>query len=384
MITVEVVQTERVLTEMKEAWTNLLAEVPDVSIFLTWEWITTWWHYYGQDKTLYLLVARDGAGALTGIAPLMLAKTGWGPLALRRLLFIGTGIAYPAHLDIIARPEDRQLVVRALLAALRERKDEWDLLELVSLSETSPLKTDLASLGGQSDQGYSMPCPYVTLPDNWHAYEMNYLSSNMRQQLKRARRQLEKDFPNQVVFEHPTQADQVTAAVRQLAFLSQRRWHEEDTRSAFDESHTSDFTLELALVALKQDWLRFSVLKVGEETAAVSYCLRYGNIVYNYQNAFSLEWSKYSPGRLMMAHVIEAAIQEGAHEFDMLHGNVGAKDRWKPSVRADQRLRIGHGLRGGVSLIGTAFFDDAVQFGRKHLPESVRQRASYLLPQTQW
>lgn len=384
MLRTEVVRTESELLGLEEDWRALLQDAQVVSIFLTWEWITTWWRHYGHEHSLYIVAVWDTTGALVGVAPFMLVKSGWGPVVLRRLTFIGTGIVYPAHLDIIARADDRHAVARAVLFCLQDRQREWDMLEFISLSQDSPLKAYLAEASGHYAKGYSMPCPYVSLPDNWDTYQEQFISSSLRKNIAHSRRRLEREYPGQVAFETVTDDEQLLAAMSALRDMHVRRWTALGQTTPFEDDRYMTFQLDAASAALARGWLRLSTLRVGGEIAAVNLSFLYGHVHYGYQRAFDAEWGKYSPGWLLMAHVLEAAICEGARELDMLHGAQGDKDQWGSTLRMDLRLRFSSDLIGNAVLAGTALLDNAVRVSREHLPESVRQRASRLLPQMQW
>lgn len=383
MLHTEVVRTESELIGLKDDWRSLLKDAQGVPVFLTWEWITAWWRHYGHEHSLYVIAVRDDAGALVGLAPLMLMKNGWGPLAVRRLVFVGAGVAYPAHLDILAHADNRQAVTLAFLDFLRDRKSEWDMLELVSLAENSPLKPHLQKAGGQYAEGYSMPCPYVALPDNWDTYENQHLSSSLRKNIAYYRRRIERDYPDQVAFESIADVKGLAVALSALREMHINRWSSAGQTTPFENAQYIAFLDDFSAAALAGGWLRLVVLRVRDEIAAVNYCCKQGDVYYGYQRAFSQEWGKYSPGRLLMAHLIQMAIQEGARELDMLHGAAGAKDEWGSSMRSDVRLRYVSDIKGSAWLAGTALLDSAVQFSREHLPESVRRRASRLLPQAQ-
>src|ERR1044071_4898076 len=100
MITVQTIQDIAELRRLGPAWNALLARSGSDCIFLTWEWISTWWEIFGASHRLLVLVAREG-GELRGIAPLMIGRSrrhNRSPL-LRRLMFIGQDSdVYPEYL----------------------------------------------------------------------------------------------------------------------------------------------------------------------------------------------------------------------------------------------------------------------------------------------
>src|SRR5439155_161431 len=56
--------------QLKREWETLLADSASATIFLTWEWLSTWWSCYGKPGELRILLAYDDSGTLRGIAPL--------------------------------------------------------------------------------------------------------------------------------------------------------------------------------------------------------------------------------------------------------------------------------------------------------------------------
>src|SRR5438067_5582703 len=59
-------------------------------MFLTWEWLHTWWAHLGQGKRLFIVTLRSRS-QLVAIAPLVLTRAGVGPLTVPLLEFAGSG-----------------------------------------------------------------------------------------------------------------------------------------------------------------------------------------------------------------------------------------------------------------------------------------------------
>ena len=50
-------------------WKKVLQQ-SDHTVFQTWEWLSTWWKYFGNSKRLLILLAEEN-DEIVGIAPLM-------------------------------------------------------------------------------------------------------------------------------------------------------------------------------------------------------------------------------------------------------------------------------------------------------------------------
>src|SRR2546425_5977022 len=57
--------------KLKDEWTELLDASASNCLFLTWEWLYTWWKHLSAGRRLCLLTVRSG-GELLAIAPLAL------------------------------------------------------------------------------------------------------------------------------------------------------------------------------------------------------------------------------------------------------------------------------------------------------------------------
>ena len=120
-----------------------------------------------------------------------------------------------------------------------------------------------------------------------------------------------------------------------------------------------------AFIALGQGWLRFYQLKVADQIIAVLYAFRYSDTYYVYQIGFDPLWSRYSPGRLLIAHVIQEAIKEGTNVFDWLRGEQKFKFAWANNIRANYQLLFGKNFRGHLLINIKSFGCFAKSFWRK-------------------
>ena len=304
--------TEEELCALREPWAELTANAAYVPLCANWEWVTTWWKHRDCGTDLWVLVAWDEAGSLAGLVPWMLMKDAWGPLQLRRLTFLGRGIVYPVHMDAIARHGEERAVCEAFLAYLDASHKDWDVLDLGDLNYDSPFRACLhASHWPHHALAGDVAC-VSDLPASWEQYEREKLSSTRRKHLGQYRRKLEREHPNLVRFYEVVDSQELQWALDAMSALNRTRWHDKSVHSAFDDEHFVAFHHELAQIALVQGWLRFYVLRVGDEMVAAIYGFLRDQVFYCYQSAFNLDWGKYGPGQLVLGYGFEKAIEDGA------------------------------------------------------------------------
>ena len=86
---------------IKEKYISMVRNVPDLPIFLDWEWISTWFRVYGRDLSPWVLIALKKTGGLVGIAPWMIEQLRFGVIQIRRITFFGADRLAPCHFKVI-------------------------------------------------------------------------------------------------------------------------------------------------------------------------------------------------------------------------------------------------------------------------------------------
>jgi hypothetical protein len=376
---VERVSDRQGLDDLREPWSDLLAGLPEAPIFQTWEWTNTWYQHREPGWELWVLAARDERGRLTGVAPWMLTHHRLGPVNVDRLAFVGSYLTYRAHMDIVARPEEKEAVFAASMKYLKGRQGAWDVLDLEALAGSSPVRWCLGETGGRIWQVEELICPYQTLPATWEAYEKERLSSEHRWEIRNRRRKIERDYPGQVTFRQVASQTELDGAMDGLAALHKKRWHGKGQGSSFDHPSFEGFQREISALGLERDWLRLYVLEVAGQPIAAEYAFRYGTTLFGYATAFDPDWGRYSPGQLIMAYTIQRAIAEGLRELDLGRGTFDYKFRWAGQQRQDTHVVLSATLPGHLWASSGVLFRGAKTLAHERMPDSVRERVNRML-----
>ncbi len=374
MLTIEEITAVEDFRKLEPFWNRLLQESASDNIFLTWEWISNWWDVYGEGRELRIMVARDEKDSLIAIAPLYrVSGKVMKSVVVREIRFIGTGgDVSPDYLDIIIKRGMEETVIEALVRYLRTDR-EWDVASLTDIRTDSPnlnLLKNLASNSGLMVRTKPCAvCPYIKLPSSWGEY-LDGLSANMRYNVKRRMRNLEKAFVARYFVWQDTET--LDSAMKLLAALHLRRWEEKGTSRSFSTPQYNVFHQAVARDFAIKGWLHLSCLELDSEIVGMFYDYRYGSKIYYYQAGFDPEFSRYSPGLALRAHVIRGAIEEGLSEVDLLKGGHDFKYLWAQSDRSTTTLAVGRG-----TLAGRLYFLDAFEKPRmkaaikETLPESL-------------
>jgi CelD/BcsL family acetyltransferase involved in cellulose biosynthesis len=335
----EIINTERQFEDIREEWAELLEHSSSNCMFLTWEWLHTWWKHLAAGRTLHILVVRSGAEVIV-IAPLASPMTKLTRLAgVRALEFLGTGSVGSDYLDIIVR-RGREADALAALAEYVHR--EKFVLDLKQLAENSSLAAKLAALlqrqRWNGSEIVTNICPFIDLAGHtWESFQAG-LGAKHRYNLHRRLKNLRRAFDAR--FECVVTEEQRGAALRTLVALHNERMRE---RGGSDGLHTAElvgFHEELTQLALVRGWLRLFVLTLNGSKAAALYGFMYAKKFYFYQSGFDAQYSSHSVGLVTMGLAIEAAIEDGAEEFDLLHGDEKYKSLWAKQQRNLVRLEL--------------------------------------------
>jgi len=308
------VTTNSQFQHLADEWNQLLWRSSANSIFLTWEWLATWWQHFQADQQLWIVTARHPqTDALLGIVPLLIHQQKIkGLLPFRECRFLEDDHTAPDHLDFIIDKEYEDAILPPLLDFILARNNLWDTLRLSAFSSSS---TALSILQAQLNPAEFIQneeiCPLLDLPDSWE--------------------ELHKSLPR-------------NHRIHNLIHSNN------SAGTAFSSPAQQAFHLEIAERFLAKGWLRFYQLQVCGEPIAALYCFSYNNVVSFYQSGYDPAWGKYSPGTQCMAHAIQRAIHEGAREFDFLRGNEAYKYRWNAQAHNDVILDL-PGSRLGAGII---------------------------------
>lgn len=315
---------------LRDEWNVLLDRSRFDTIFLTWEWQTTWWRHLGACRgLLYLLAARQD-GRLVGILPLYLSEADGA-----RTLFIVGCVEVSDYLDLIIEAGQEEAVYAAFLAWLTgPEAPAWDVVELCNQPAVSLAYTRLAELARA--QGYRVEviqedvCPIITLPqpdgheDGWERY-LALLDKKERHEIQRKLRRIEREAPD-ATLRIVRGGAELTDAVED--FIALHRLSRPDKHAFMTEGMQAYFRA-IAAVLAERGWLQLSFLDIGGQPAASYFCLDYRNEILVYNSGYDPTASpQLSPGWVLLAQLIQQTIAEGRTRFDFLRGNEDYKHRF--------------------------------------------------------
>lgn len=320
---------------LKPEWNDLLHRSCCDTLFLTWEWQTTWWKHLGEGNLVLLGFRASDDGRLVGVAPLFHAQTDDDKAVLYQ---IGCRDVSD-YLDIIVELGQEDAVYGALLDYLEDGAPTWDLVDLCNIPQNSSTFVRLRDLA--EARGYSTlvevedVCPIIRLPSTWDEYLM-MLSKKQRHEVRRKLRRAITEAETQFLIVGPE--GDLSVEMQTFIDLHQKSAPEKDQ---FMDARMKGFFFEIAHILLARGWLQLAFVEMDGQKAAALLNFDYGGDILVYNSGYDPEQFRHlSPGIIVTARCIERAIELGRAKFDFLRGGEVYKYRFGGQDTEVRRLLI--------------------------------------------
>ena len=288
-------------------WTDSRHRLKWGSVFGLPSWLEIWWREFQPETELYLGVARQQS-EIVGIAPLQISG--------ERAFFIGSADVCD-YLDFVIVPGKESDFFDVLLDDLRQQGISH--LDLKPLRPDSTVITHLVGLA--QDRGFEVLCQKedvtveLDLPPVWEEY-LAGLDKKQRHELRRKLRRLWEagDVEYRCLKVGLQEVGDLTDIFLKLFSLS--REEKANFMTARIESFFRSLTKTMAEIKL----LRFGILQVETQPAAMIMGFDYNESMYLYNSAYDPQYNSLSVGLLSKVLCIKESIKRGMKKWDFLKG----------------------------------------------------------------
>jgi CelD/BcsL family acetyltransferase involved in cellulose biosynthesis len=340
MIRIQSVTKEQDFIGLRNIWNKLLEESGSNIVFLTYEWVSTWWSFFRDNKELLILLLYDG-GELVGIAPLFRTKT-----FFRKVEIIGSAVADYQDFIIVKKREE---CINAIFKFLYDQSWGWDIIEIPRVLETSPNHALIVDKLGEYGNGirYEMRgiAPFLSMKGySWEEY-YNGLKKHFRRTLQKRLQNLEQVG---YLVQLCNSKHMIERFMNSLFEFKVKQFRRKNSVNFLRSNRLRQFYMKIAREFHHKQWLDCGYLAVGGDIAASHLDFIYGNKRYSYLTAFDFEkFPNYSVGRILQLHLLKRSFANHLEEFDFLLGGEKYKFDWTKSIRNLYRLcGFGHTVRG--------------------------------------
>jgi CelD/BcsL family acetyltransferase involved in cellulose biosynthesis len=351
---VEKVLTAEHLDALRAEWNALAGCMRPQLPFVTWEWATSWWRHFKEDRaavadSLSVRTVRSEAGELVAVAPLMLTeRPRLGPFRVRRLHLFGADPNITEIRRMPCRPGMEEEVHCALLQDLKREQHTWD--ELVVSGILGSADAILATPGLQ--QVKEIPDYVLALPPSWETFR-DALKRNTKESLRKCYKSLARDgLGGRLTV--LTEPDRMEAGLEQFFRLHAARAAQTGTVThddVFRAAPAKRFLVEVCRALGERGVTRLFLLEVGDRVVAARVGFAFGDELYLYYSGYEPAYARYSIMTTLVAEVMKWAIASGITGVNLSTGTDASKTRWRPQeivfrdavlVPARMRARLAH------------------------------------------
>ena len=308
-------------------WQALVAQTHRPLPFLEFWYQHTWWQTLGggewshESSRLQLIIARQDS-QLIGAAPLFFSEKAGNPPALR---FIGQ-IEVSDYLDFLCPLSELRSFIAGMIDFIKTEPGllsrDLDLANFQDDSPSLPILSELCELKGSSYTSEVLqPSPFIPMKPDWEGY-LASISKKQRHEIRRKMRNADAHHETDwymVKAEHNLQ-DEIQA------FIDMMRY--DPSKVAFLTPDMELFLAQIAAKAFEVGQLHLSYLTFDGIKGAAYLSFLAGNKLWVYNSAWDTTFSCCSPGWVLLAKVINWAIEQGLSEVDMMRGDEVYKYRF--------------------------------------------------------
>lgn len=355
----QVITDPRQFGELRTEWNQLLQRSTTNTIFLTWEWLYTWWKVFGDGTELFIILVRDVEGALIGAAPLLIRRSNYYKFPVREMIFIGMGQA--DRQDFIVADDDYQ-IVHDILSKIHENISQWDIVNLEQIPSDSFLAKSEFIRAFRMEKEFSSLCPYVRMEGGWEEY-FKSLSKKFRRDIKHKTNRIARF--GRWAFETERSPDDVETLVESMELIERTSRKSSTQKAFFAPIGARDFILKFCKLCQQNDWLDFSRITLNDKPIAYLLGFLYGNKYCAYNMAFSEDFHEASPGKLLLNEKIKWCFEhiDIAEEFDFLRGDTYIKALWTSDNRVHLR----------IVLFKNSLYSKVIRFAVFHIRPAIKR-----------
>ncbi len=307
---VERIREYKEFKKIRDAWNQTLFSSDQNSPFLTHEWLSTWWECFSQGCSLDVVLCKDEAGSILGMAPFMVQEN---------ILRFMASQEVSDYCDVVAVKGHEPELYRCLGDYLGMVHPEVRKIDLINIGFTSPTLDFLPRLA--SEYKYSSSCtdfevaPVLELPASYENY-LESLSKKNRHELRRKLKRI--GSLEGIRVEKVTETKALESSLNE--FIALHKQGHPSKYKFWEEPHMEEFFHQIARRFSCQKWIELNVCLYKNRILAALISFDYSDRVYFYNVTFDRNFAWYSPGIYLFNHCIQEAISNGKKVADFLRG----------------------------------------------------------------
>jgi len=333
-ITVTRVGSIAELEALREPWDALLRQGPANHLYLSHDWVCTWWRHFGRGRTLFTLVFRRG-DRIVGIAPLLLEKRRRRGIPVRQIGQLVNGCSQQSGLIV---PIEKRGVFRALVRHLQDCADEWDLVDLDGIPEAAGDLPELESAAEGSAISVVRRFTFETISLDYKDRPEDFIkarSTNFRRKLRAAEKRLHE--LGAVQCRRFTYPEELEFSFSDLLDVERRSWKLDGGTAILNQTGWLDFYRDVIRIFGRNAACQIRVVQIDGRPVAGNLVILYDGVVYGLRMFVDQSLTRASLGTSLFHFLMTDAWTPGIRSV--------ALDRPTPFLsRWSNRTEIYHGV----------------------------------------
>ncbi|MCS7089698.1 MAG: GNAT family N-acetyltransferase [Verrucomicrobiota bacterium] len=367
----------------REEWDSGTAKLGG-SVYMTWDWLHTWWQFYGDGCQLRLFWFRKD-GALTGLLPFYVRQLGFGPFRLTVARLVGANIP-PKVFDPPLHPDCLESCLTVAMASLLEEG-----CDVVSLGPVSQAHPTWGKVARESNGPLCQPRHYrqtagvhtiFQLASSYEEYLKRLGKNEQKNRRKYELRLLGKEFAVRLqVLRDP--GSQWTESFERFAQLHTQQWKAEGLLGHFGAwPRGLEYNRALVRTLAAHGRVRIMELWAGDQHVAGQYAFAFADRWYWELPARIVgpQWERFSLGPTALMLLLVEAMREGCSRVEGGLGHYEYKLRLGGREHPVWNLRfLAPGGRSALRRLSAGWMQNMLRLGyykvwyrrvQPHLPES--------------
>ncbi|MBV6622870.1 MAG: GNAT family N-acetyltransferase [Rivularia sp. (in: Bacteria)] len=328
---VEIINTIKQFDKLEANWNNIYASDSNAQIFLSWYWLRGWLEVVPHEWFI-LAIKSKPASPYVAFFPLAIRSLEWANVNVYRAL---QTCAHPIadYTGFLCCPEYEEDAIKNFASYIGQNL-LWDVFHIKDIQDSRLefFVKQFSQNNFQLTSNRGIACPYIPLPEDWEEYLQNFISRKPRKNLRCSMRKIEQNPDFQLT---SLESDNLDKQIEILFELWQTKWGQQP------ESVLNTYRNVFRQCAKSNSlWIDILWDKTTPVAATGIYADSNKKVVYGQMTGFNPEYSKLSPGRVMMAFSIKKAIKNQFKNYDLLRGDLdykfsllGASKRWNTDYK---------------------------------------------------
>ena len=347
--------------EAEKVWRALEAD-GGLYVFQTYDWVATWYEHVGRHLALTpsIVLVSDEQETPLMILPLGIERK-WG---LRNLVWIPTTTA-DYRGPVLGRALDERLGPEAF-------KTLWhEVLRALPPFDVIDFKNQLAQQGRQANPfvqeqatAHAFETHNTCLTGDWESYYRGKAKSKTRERDRSKERRLRK--LGEVEILRPTAAAEVTRVVAEMEKQKRAQYAAMGADDIFEIGGHDAFYRDMAIRFSDDDFIHLSALRLDDAILATHWGAFYqGRFYYLMLSYDAGETAKFSPGSILLRHLMQWCFAREADIFDFTIGDESYKFAWSENHLPLYRWMEGRTLKGKLFVAAKALALEARSLKRR-------------------